>query len=322
MTQHSTAAKPARLASTASTSSLSERLRATWRAMQRNKAAYFFILPSLLTFLIFSVYPVLDTVAFSFQTFVRGARVWVGLKNYVDMLQDEIFLTSLKNTIIYFLGMVPLGVVLAITLSGLIYFLPSRLLQNFFKAAFYLPIATVSSVILALVWSFIYEPTFGLLNYLIGLIGIQPQYWLNTPTLAKPSLIFMMHTQWWGGMIILLTASMDAVPTDLFDSARIDGASTLRQFFSITLPLIRPAIAYVAIIATISSLRIFNEILVMTKGGPAWSTSNIAYNIYLTGINAFKFGPASAYAIVILVITIALAIIQYRSLNNEEIEYA
>jgi multiple sugar transport system permease protein len=317
MTQQSAAVEQGWHSSTKPPPSLLQRLRAGWRSVRRNKAAYLFILPSLLSFLIFSVYPVLDTVMFSFQSFVRGTRIWVGLKNYIDMMQDEIFLASLKNTIVYFLGMVPLGVVLALTLAGLIYFLPSRKLQSFFKAAFYLPIATVSSVILALVWSFIYEPTFGLLNYLIGLVGIAPQYWLNSVSLAQPSLIFMMHTQWWGGMIILLTASMDSVPIDLYDSARIDGATTLRQFFSITLPLIRPAIAYVAIIATISSLRIFNEILIMTKGGPAWSTSNIAYDIYLTGINAFRFGPASAYAIVILVATIGLAILQYRAVNVE-----
>lgn len=301
--------------------SLVDRLQAGWRSVKRHKAAYLFILPSLVSFLIFAVYPVLDTIVFSFQSFVRGNRIWVGLENYIEMLGDESFLTSFKNTVVYFLGMVPIGVVLAVTLAGLIYFLPSRKLQSLFKAAFYLPIAAVSSVILALVWNFIYEPNFGLLNYLLGLVGIGPQQWLNSASLAKPSLIFMMHTQWWGGMIILLTASMDSIPDDLYDSARIDGASTLRQFFNITLPLIRPAIAYVAILATISSLKIFNEILVMTKGGPAWSTSNIAYNIYLTGINSFKFGPASAYAVVILVITIGLAILVYRKVNTE-IEYS
>jgi multiple sugar transport system permease protein len=296
------------------------RWRYGWEALRRNKAAYLFILPSLLSFVIFSVYPVTDTIVLSFQTLIRGDRVWVGLKNYIDMFQDEIFLQSLKNTFIYFLGMVPPGVVLALVLSGLIYFLPSRRLQSLFKAAFYLPVAAVSSVIMALVWSFIYEPNFGLLNYLLSLVGIEPQLWLNSASLAKPSLMFMMHTQWWGGMIILLTASMDSVPASLYEAARIDGASTIRQFFTITLPLIRPAIAYVAIIATISSLRIFNEILIMTKGGPAWSTSNIAYNLYLTGINSFKFGPASAYAVVILVATIGLALLQYKAVNVE-VEY-
>src|SRR5258705_1808901 len=126
MTQQSAAVEQGWHGSTKLPPSLLQRLRAGWRSVRRNKAAYLFILPSLLSFLIFSVYPVLDTVLFSFQSFVRGTRIWVGLKNYIDMMQDEIFLASLKNTIVYFLGMVPLGVVLALTLAGVIYFLPSR----------------------------------------------------------------------------------------------------------------------------------------------------------------------------------------------------
>lgn len=288
--------------------------------VRKNIPAYLFILPSLAFFFLFSVYPIFDTFKFSFESLRGGQRVWVGLTNYINLLDDQLFLRGLENTMWYFLGMVPVGICLALVLAGLIHLLPSRTLQTLFKAAFYLPIATVSSVILALIWNYLYDPVFGLLNYLIGLVGIPPQFWLNSVELAKPSLMLMMHTQWWGGMIILLTASMGAIPQDLYDSARIDGAGTGRQFFSITLPLIRPAIAYVAIMATISSLRIFQEILLMTKGGPAWSTANIAYDIWLTGISAFKFGPASAYAVVILTITVGLALVQY-SLVNVEVEY-
>ena len=296
------------------------RISSIFLAFRKNIPAYLFILPSMIFFLVFSIYPILDTFKFSFEILRGGQRVWVGLRNYVGLLDDNLFLKGMENTVWYFLGMVPIGVLLALVLAGLIYLLPSRTLQTFFKAAFYLPIATVSSVILALVWNYMYDPVFGLLNYLLGLIGIAPLYWLNSVTLAKPSLMFMMHTQWWGGMIILLTASMNSIPQDLYDSARIDGASSGRRFFAITVPLVRPAIAYVAIMATISSLRIFSEILLMTKGGPAWSTANIAYDIWITGIGSFKFGPASAYAMVILVLTIGLAVLQYRFVNIE-VEY-
>lgn len=287
---------------------------------RKSVSAYLFILPSMVFFLIFSVYPMFDTLKLSFQAQRGGQRVWAGFANYIRLLEDELFLQALWNTVVYFLGMVPIGLLLAVVLAGLIHMLPSRRLRTLFKAAFYLPIATVSSVILALIWSYVYDPTIGLLNYALGLIGISPQYWLNSIQLAKPSLMFMMHTQWWGGMIILLTASMASIPQDLYDSARVDGASETRQFMSITLPLIRPALSYVAIIATISSLRIFNEIYLMTQGGPAWSTANVAYNIWITGIRSFRFGPASTYAVVILIITVTLGILQYRFLNTE-IEY-
>ncbi len=296
------------------------KLTALLASMRKSLWAYLFILPSVTFFFAFSVYPMFDTFRLSFESLRGGQRVWVGLTNYLNLPRDELFVRGLENTLWYFLGMVPLGIVLACVLAGLIHLLPSRTLQTFFKASYYLPIATVSSVILALVWNYLYDPMFGLMNYVIGLVGIPPQYWLNSTQLAKPSLMFMMHTQWWGGMIILLTASMGSIPSDLYDAASIDGAGTRRQFFNITLPLIRPAIAYVAIMATISSLRIFNEINLMTKGGPAWSTANIAYNIWITGINSFKFGPASAYAMVLLVMTIMLALVQYR-LVNVEVEY-
>jgi len=297
-----------------------KKLTAILVSMRKSFWAYLFILPSVTFFFAFSVYPMLDTFRLSFESLRGGQRVWVGLTNYLNLPGDELFIRGLENTLWYFLGMVPLGIVLACVLAGLIHLLPSRALQTFFKASYYLPIATVSSVILALVWNYLYDPVFGLMNYTIGLVGIPPQYWLNSTRLAKPSLMFMMHTQWWGGMIILLTASMGSIPSDLYDAASIDGAGTGRQFFSITLPLVRPAIAYVAIMATISSLRIFNEINLMTKGGPAWSTANVAYNIWITGINSFKFGPASAYAMVLLVMTIVLALVQYR-IVNVEVEY-
>jgi multiple sugar transport system permease protein len=298
----------------------SNRMTTFLNGIRKNIWSYLFILPSVALFLAFSVYPMFDTFNLSFQRLRGGQRVWVGLLNYQGLLGDELFLKGLENTVWYFLGMVPIGVLLALILAGLIHLLPSRMLQTLFKAAFYLPIATVSSVILALIWNYLYDPVFGLINYLIGLVGISPQYWLNSVDLAKPSLMLMMHTQWWGGMIILLTASMGAIPPELYDAARIDGASSGRQFFSITLPLVRPAIAYVSIMATISSLRIFNEIFLMTEGGPAWSTANIAYNIWVTGINSFKFGPASSYAMVILLMTVALAVFQYRFVNVE-VEY-
>jgi multiple sugar transport system permease protein len=193
-------------------------------------------------------------------------------------------------------------------------------MQTLYKGAFYLPIATVSSVMLALVWTYIYDPAFGLLNYLLSTVGIGPQPWLSSPDTAQISLAFMMHTQWWGGMVILLAASIAAIPTELYEASRIDGAGHLSQFFRITLPLIRPGIAYVAIIATISSFRIFNEIELMTQGGPANATINIAYDIWQTGINQFDFGSAAAYSTVLLAVTVLIAVGQYRILNTR-VEY-
>jgi ABC-type sugar transport system permease subunit len=291
-----------------------------WRTLYRHRAAYLFLAPSFAAFFLVTAYPIVDTIIFSFQDFIGGERIWVGFRNYEYMLSDDVFAAATKNTLWYAVLMVPGGVVLAVVLSGLISLVPSTRLQGAFKAAYYLPIATVSTVMLALVWTYLYDPAFGLLNHLLGLLGIPPQQWLSSPSLALPSLVIMMHTQWWGGMIVLLCASIAAIPRDLYEAARVEGAGAIAQFFHITVPLIRPAIAYVAIMATISSFRIFNEIALMTQGGPANETINIAYDIWRTGINEFNFGAASAYATVLLVVTIAIAGVQYRILNAR-VEY-
>lgn len=279
--------------------------------------AYLFILPSTTVLLLFIAYPLIDTVLVSFQNDVAGHLSWVGLANYTSLLHDTIFHSALENTFLYLLLMVPGGVVLAVVLAALITAIRSVRMQTFYKAAFYLPIAAVSSVMLALVWQYIYNPSFGLLNYILKTVGLPTPLWLNSPHTALISLVIMMQTQWWGGMIILLVASMDSISPELYEAATIDGASGFRQFLRVTLPLTRPAIAYVAVMATISSFRIFNEIDIMTQGGPSFSTINIAYDIYETGINEFDFGAGAAYSTVLLVITIIFAIILYRTLNRQ-----
>jgi multiple sugar transport system permease protein len=289
----------------------------THKQLGRRSAPYLFILPSFAVFLLFIAYPLIDTVVASFQDVIAGRQAWVGLDNYHALLTDQIFQSALKNTALYVLLMVPGGVVLAVILAGLITAIRSNHMQTFFKAAFYLPIATISSVMLALVWNYIYDPTFGLFNYILTSIGLPAQLWLNSPHTALISLVIMMHTQWWGGMIILLVASIGSIPPDLYEAATIDGATKVKQFIYITLPLTRPAIAYVAVIATISSFRIFNEIDIMTQGGPNFSTTNIAYDIYETGINEFQFGSAASMSTVLLVITVIVAIVQYRIINQQ-----
>lgn len=289
------------------------------RGMRRYLPAYLFLLPSLIVFLAFTAYPMLDTVVFSLQNYVSGERFWTGLGNYTRIFDDELTWTALKNTVAYFLAMVPFGVVLATTLAGLITLLPSQRMQSFYKGAYYLPAVTCSSVIISLIWLYLYDPSYGFLNYLLGLVGVAPQKWLSSMETALPSLALMMHSLWWGGNIILLCASMGSIPADLYESAKLDGANIFNQFTRITIPLIRPAMTYVIIMASIASLRIFAEILLMTRGGPANATINIALLIYRR-VQTFNFGVASAYAMVLLVITITMSIVMYRRLNVQ-VEY-
>jgi multiple sugar transport system permease protein len=279
---------------------------------------YFFIAPSLLFFLVFSVYPMVDSIILSFQRFSLQGRDWIGLENYRTLTADPVFYTVLKNTMLYALAIVPVGVVLALVLSALIIRLPATA-QIFFKSAYYLPVVT-SGVVLSLIWLYLYDPAFGLLNYLLGQLGLPPVLWLANPAFSLPSIVLMYHASHWGGAIILLTASMGGIPEHLYESARLEGASQLRQLTAITLPLLKPAIAYVAITGTIASLQIFTEIFLMTNGGPNYVTTNLVFYIYDQGFIRFDFGLASAVAVILLLITIVIAILQFRVFSTD-VEY-
>lgn len=278
----------------------------------------FFVLPSLTMFLVFSLYPMFDSVRLSFQEYSLKGREWVGLENYRSLFGDPYFRTILTNTLAYALWIVPFGLVLSLTLSTLIYRLPTPA-QVFFKSAYYLPVVT-SGVVLSLVWLYLYDPAFGLLNFLLGKVGIGPVLWLSDPTWSLLSIVMMFHASHWGGSVILLTASMGGIPKDLYEAARLDGASYLRQTTSITVPLLKPALAFVAITGTITSLQIFIEVWLMTRGGPNYATTNLVFSIYEQGFIRFDFGRASAVAVVLLLITMVIAVAQFRLLKSN-VEY-
>ena len=265
-------------------------------------------------FLAFSLYPMIDSVSLSFQKYRLTGRQWIGLRNYDQLLHDPAFYTVLKNTLLFAAAIVPAGVLISLTLSTLIFRLPTAA-QIFFKSAFYLPVVT-AGIVLSLVWLYLYDPAFGLLNFFLGKFGISPVLWLADPRFSLISIVLMFHASHWGGAIILLTASMGGIPKDLYESARLDGAGYFRQTTSITIPLLKPAITYVAIIGTISSLQIFTELFVMTSGGPNYATTNLVYSIYQQGFIRFDFGRASAIAVVLLLITIVIALAQFRLLRS------
>ncbi len=279
---------------------------------------YFFIAPSLLMFLIFSLYPMVDSIVLSFHRFSLTGREWLGLSNYQSLLSEPTFYLVLKNTLLYVVAIVPFGVVLSLVLATLIYRLPAAA-QLFFKSAYYLPVVT-SGVVLSLIWLYLYDPAFGLLNFLLGRLGLPPVLWLANPATSLLSLVIMYHASHWGGSIILLTASMGGIPEDLYEAARIDGASLISQTLSITLPLLKPAITYVAITGTIAALQIFTEIFLMTSGGPNLVTTNLVYFIYEQGFIRFNFGMASAVAVMLLLLTAGIAIAQFRVLRSD-VEY-
>lgn len=280
--------------------------------------SYFFILPNFAIFAAFFLLPVGWSMVLSLLDYQWWGIEFVGLANYAAVFANSLFWKSLGNTLYYTLGVVPLWLAKALLISALIF--PFRKpLQTFFKGAFYLPHVT-SAVILSMIWLWIYNPPFGLLNYIIGLFGFDSVAWLGNTLTAMPALILMQVVMGGGSSIVLISAAMNGIPAYLYEAAELDGARPIQTYFRITLPLLRPTLLYLVVTGTINSFQVFTNIYLMTQGGPQFSTSTIVYMIYDTAFKQFQFGPASAMAMVLFVITAIFAIVQFRWLG-QEVEY-
>jgi len=288
------------------------------RRLYKDRWGYAFIAPSFALFAVFFLIPVVWGGYLSLLDYQVFNREWVGLQNYREILHDSIFWLSLRNTALYTLGIVPLWLGKALIISALIFPL-AKPIQTFFKGAFYLPHVT-SSVIISMVWLWIFNPPFGLLNYIMELLGFAPHAWLGDVRTALLSIILMQVVMGGGSSIVLITAAMGSIPYHLYEAAYLDGATKTQAFFKVTIPLLRPTILYLLVTGTISSFQVFTNVYLMTQGGPQFSTMTLVYLIYDTAFKQFRFGLASAQAVVLFAIVFALAIVQFRFLG-QEVEY-
>lgn len=280
--------------------------------------AYFFVAPHLVLYCVFFLLPVAWSMVLSLLDYQWWGVEFVGVANYVRVFADPVFWKAVVNTAYYTLGVVPLWLGKALIISALIF--PFRKpLQTFFKAAFYLPHVT-SAVILSMIWLWIYNPPFGLLNYLLAFLGVDPVAWLGNKLTAMPSLILMQVVMGGGSSIVLISAAMNGIPMYLYEAAELDGARSAQVFLRVTLPLLKPTLLYLVVTGTINSFQVFTNIYLMTRGGPQFSTTTIVYMIYDTAFKQFQFGPASAMAMVLFVITAVFALVQFRWLG-QEVEY-
>lgn len=286
-----------------------------WRL---NLAAYLFLLPQLSVFLVFVVLPVLFALVLAFLEY-RPTRVnWVGLDNFRRVFTDPLMGIALRNTSIFTVGVVIFWLGKALLIAYLLDPL-SKGLQTFFKSAFYLPSVT-SSVIISLVWLWIFNPTFGLLNAILNVFGFDNVAWLGNTSTALASLIGMQVVMGGGSSIVLLSAALARIPRDLYEVAILDGASRGQMFRNIILPLIRPVLLYLVVTGTINTFQVFESIYIMTQGGPQFATITLVYRIYTTAFQQFNLGLASAQAIILFAFTFVLAWIQFRWLG-QNVEY-
>ncbi|EUJ31471.1 lactose ABC transporter permease [Listeria newyorkensis] len=284
--------------------------------MSRSKAfPYIFILPSVLLFVVFILYPIISSFVLSFQTSDGGELSFAGLANYERLLHDEIFWKALKNTFIIFIFQVPIMLFLGLVLATV---LNNKLLKwkGFFRVGFYLP-AVTSLVAYSLLFSIMLQDS-GLINNLLSYIGIGPIPWLSSASWSKVSIILAMIWRWTGYNMVIYLAALQNIPEDTYEAADMDGAGKIRQFFSITIPQLKPVILFTAILSTIGTLQLFDEPFNLTKGGPADSTMTLGLYIYQNGFKYFDFSYASAVAYVVVIIVAVLSFIQFKFTGAEK----
>lgn len=276
-----------------------------------------FLLPWIITFSLFSAFPIIFSLSISFTDYsgLNPSFNFVGLENFIELFSDEIFLIALRNTAIFVVGTIPFTTTIALLLAVLINSKVVKL-KGLFKAGFFLP-SVMSMVVIATIWRYMYSAD-GIINTVLQTFGIEKTTgWLASPDTALGSIMIMNIWAAIGYYTIIFLAGLQSIPEQLYESASIDGASSIKKFFNITLPLIKPTLFFVIAINTIRSFQIFSEIFTMTQGEPLNSTQTIVHYLYIKGFRQFEMGYASAMAYVLVVIIMIVTLIQQRALRSE-----
>ena len=279
------------------------------RASNEGFAASMFLLPSVVGFFIFTAFPVVAAIGLAFYDYdLLFGREFNGLQNFRDLANDDVFRAAVVNTFYFTLVSVPLSVVLGLGAALLV----NQALRGvvIFRTIYLLPYVTVF-VAVALVWRWIYLPEVGLMNTMLGWVGIDGPNWLTSTTWAMPALIIMSVWKSFGYNMVIFLAGLQAIPQHLYDAAKVDGATAWKRFVHITLPMLSPTTLFVMVISFIGSFQVFDQALVMTNGGPGTSTTTLVLYIYQAGFQSYKMGYASAIALVLFVVVAAVTAIQF-----------
>lgn len=286
----------------------------------RNTIVYIFLIPILIHFLIFQVYPFALSFYLTFMDWkIVGDPEFVGLKHWKTLLTDKLAWKSIWNTILfsiyYIVPTMALGLTLALIINSGVKG------AQFFKGIFFLPVVT-SFVIIAGIWGWLFNGTdMGLVNYFLSFIGIEPQLFLANSKQALAVLAGLSIFKVAGSTMIYYYAGLQSIDKQIYEAARIDGASTTRIFWTITFPLLKPIHFYVAIMTTIGSFQIFDSAYLLTGGGPNFSTTTIVYYLYEQGFTNLNLSYAAVLSYVLFAIILAISLIQRRFLGKDSNHY-
>jgi len=272
--------------------------------------AVLFLAPSAVPLVLFTFVPMISSLWISLHSWnLLLPMHWVGLANYRTLLADPTTRSALWHTLFYIAGYLPLvyvgGLALALALNKV------TRGKNLLRSIYFLPVVT-SWVVVALTWQWLLNPANGLVNHLLSLVGIPGPGWWASPTWAMPSVILASAWKDLGFVMVILLAGLQAIPADIMEAARIDGASPWRRFWSITFPLLSPATYFVVVISLINGFQVFDQVYVMTGGGPANASQTLVQEIYNLTFRYGSVGSASALSWLLFILVLAVTVIQQR----------
>jgi multiple sugar transport system permease protein len=267
--------------------------------------------PGVAIILLFGAVPIVWSAVMSFQqvNLLSPSTPYVGLKNYRQMVHDPIVAQAVEHTLVYTALFVPgtmiVGLFLAVAMNRQIRFI------SVYRTAAYATMA-ISTISEAIVFIWLFDPSYGVVNYFLSLIGIPAQPWLNSPSQALYVIVIMTIWGWTGFAVVIYLAALQGVPSTLIEAAAIDGASAWRTFRRVTLPLLSPASLFLAVWLTINAMQLFDEVYLSTSGGPLNATTVLVYYLYEQAFQNFNFGYASAIAYFLFVVILVVTAIQFR----------
>ncbi len=284
-------------------------------------AGYLFVLPSLLFLFVFVILPIIAAFYYSFSDYdLMSAPEWAGFRNYRNLLDDYRYPAGIRNTLVFAFGTVPTGVITSLLLAMLI----DRNIRGIYslRAMFYLPVVS-SFVAVSLIWIWLYEPQFGLLNEILEATGLPRLKWLRSPTTALLSIIMLSVWKNMGLNMVIYLAGLQGIPPHIYEAAEIDGSGRLARFTRITLPLLAPNTYFVVIVYFIGALQMFTQVWVMTLnpdsdvGGPVDSTVTVVVLIYLNAFSYLEMGYSAAMSFVLFLIIALVTVVNSRLLSYD-----
>lgn len=291
------------------------------KVLGNKKSIAIFILPAFTIYFLFSLIPIAYNFYISlFQTDLMSPSKFVGLRNYMNLFQDKTFITALRNNILMVIGSLIAHLPLALFFGNILF--QKIRGSHFFQTVFFLP-SVICGVAVGMLWSFVYNPEFGLLNKLLEILGLGnlQQAWLSNKKVALFCVIVVVMWQFVGYHMIIQIAAMKNIPTSYFEAADIDGASKWVQFKNITFPLIKPILKIDAVLIITGSLKYYDLVAVMTGGGPNHATELMSTYMFYQGFRTLKYGYSSAIGVILLLLCVLSVVISNRIFKSEPIEY-